>query len=316
MTRRPHDQRFKTLIREFFGDFFALFFAEWLDILDLSRTEWLEQELMPDPPHGPAYVLDLVAKVRSRQAFPPWHDPENPEWLIAVLIEIESKDSSTSIRDRLPVYAANLRAKLGLPVLPIVLLLNTGFDGIGRFSYTLKLHDLVLEHSEYLYVGLPALDAVQYLEGENWLGVALSALMRIPPERVAWLGAEALRRLAGAPLETGKKRLLGECVQAYLPMTEVQRNEFKALLKSEAYTEVRAMNVTVYEEGIEVGLQKGEAIGFVKGRIEAMLELKFGDAGTALMPRVRPLVQIHVLERLVARLRSAATLEEFARELP
>jgi hypothetical protein len=34
---------------------------------------------------------------------------------------------------------------------------------------------------QYLYVGLPALDAVEYVQGESWLGVALAALMRVPP---------------------------------------------------------------------------------------------------------------------------------------
>jgi hypothetical protein len=38
-------------------------------------------------------------------------------------------------------------------------------------------------HFEYLYVGLPALEALEYLQGDNWLGVA--ALMKIPRDRVA-----------------------------------------------------------------------------------------------------------------------------------
>jgi hypothetical protein len=37
------------------------------------------------------------------------------------------------------------------------------------------------------------------VQGDNWLGVAVAALMRIPKERVAWLGAEAFRRIKGAP---------------------------------------------------------------------------------------------------------------------
>ncbi len=111
-----------------------------------------------------------------------------------------------------------------------------------------------MDYSECLYVGLPGLDAVQYLEGDNWLGVALSALMRIPAEQVAWLGAEALRRLAEAPLDNRRKFLLAECVQAYLPMTDEQRREFEALLSTEPYAGVQAVNVTVYEKGELKGL--------------------------------------------------------------
>jgi hypothetical protein len=47
---------------------------------------------------------------------------------------------------------------------------------------------------------LPALEGVEYVQGENWLGVALAALMKIPEERIAWLGAEALRRIQAAPV--------------------------------------------------------------------------------------------------------------------
>lgn len=52
MTARPtsvilrgmdHDQRFKTLIREFFNDFLLLFFADWAARLDLSSVEWLDK---------------------------------------------------------------------------------------------------------------------------------------------------------------------------------------------------------------------------------------------------------------------------------
>jgi hypothetical protein len=55
---------------------------------------------------------------------------------------------------------------------------------------------------QYLYVGLPALNAIEYLEGDNLLGVALSALMKIPADKVTWLGAEALRKIKDAPLPT------------------------------------------------------------------------------------------------------------------
>jgi hypothetical protein len=109
-------------------------------------------------------------------------------------------------------------------------------------------------HFEYLYVGLPALDAVQYVQGENWLGVALSALMKIPKEQAAWLGAEALRRIQAAPLSDQQRFLLGECVEAYLPLDEAQKREFEKLLANEAYKGVQAMNVTSYEKGLEKGL--------------------------------------------------------------
>ena len=47
-----HDQRFKTLLREFLPEFFELFFPEWAARFDFSSTEWLEQEAFLDPPGG------------------------------------------------------------------------------------------------------------------------------------------------------------------------------------------------------------------------------------------------------------------------
>ncbi|HEV3082006.1 MAG TPA: hypothetical protein VGY66_19655 [Gemmataceae bacterium] len=78
--------------------------------------------------------------------------------------------------------------------------------------------------------------------------------MKIPKEQAAWLGAEALRRIQAAPLSDQQRFLLGECVEAYLPLDEAQKREFEKLLANEAYKGVQAMNVTSYEKGLEKGL--------------------------------------------------------------
>ena len=65
-----HDQRFKTLLREFLPEFFELFFADWAARFDFAGTEWLEQEAFLDPPGGEKRILDLVAKVPTRVACP------------------------------------------------------------------------------------------------------------------------------------------------------------------------------------------------------------------------------------------------------
>lgn len=118
-------------------------------------------------------------------------------------------------------------------MLSIGLYLRVGLKGVGIDVYEEHFWDLRTLHFEYLYVGLPALDAVQYVQGENWLGVALSALMRIPKDRQAWLGMEALRKIKDAPLSGQQRFLLAECVQAYLPLDEAQQDEFERLLTSE-----------------------------------------------------------------------------------
>src|SRR5450759_2933200 len=95
--------------------------------------------------------------------------------------------------------------------------------------------------------------------------------MKIPKEQAALLGAEALRKIAGAPLSDQKRFLLGECVRAYLPLDEAQKRELDGILVTERYAGVQAMNKKVYEEGIEIGIEKG-----VRETVREDLEEKFG----------------------------------------
>ena len=305
-----HDQRFKTLIRQFFADFLLLFFAEWAASLDLNKVEWLDTELFPDPPEGTRHALDLLARVSVAAAA----DPGTTASLLLVHIEIEAPDRTTSLTPRLPYYYRFLRDKHQLPVLPIVLYLRVGLDGVGVDRYVEELWGLEINRFQYLYVGLPGLNSIQYVQGDNWLGVALSALMKIPPARVAWLGAEALRRLAEAPLSQQERFLLGECVQAYLPLDEKQRRQFEDLLQSKPYAGVRAMNQTIYEKGIEEGIEKGRQ----QGRIDlvcSLIESRFGPVPESIR---RDLEQMPAdqLRRLALKIGAAGSLSDLGLRAP
>lgn len=163
-----HDQRFKTLIQEFFAEFLLLFFAVWAERLDCSKVEWLDKEVFPDPPQGDRSVLDLVAKLPARQAIPGYPPDDNQTWLALVHIEIESPDKATVLRPRMYEYYTALRKRHGLPVLPIAIYLKVGMKGIGIDEYEEHFWELRPIRFEYLYVGLPALDALEY-PGERQL---------------------------------------------------------------------------------------------------------------------------------------------------
>jgi hypothetical protein len=156
---------------------------------------------------------------------------------------------------------------------------------------------------EYLYVGLPALDAVEYVRGDNWLGVALAALMRIPPDRAAWLGAEALRRIQSAPL-TDQQRL---------PLDAEQQREFERMIATEPYAGVQAMNTTWYEKGLEKGREEGREEGPQTERRAALRDLveeKFGPLSAEVEDRLQKLPA----DRLVA-LRKAVLRAQSLRDL-
>ena len=181
---RDHDQLFKTLIRQFFGEFLRLFFAAWATRLDLEHVEWLEKEVLPNPPDGSRHLLDLVAKLQAKEPVASHALNAAENWLVLIHIEIESADRTTAIKPRLPSYYIHLRDRFGLPVLPIVIYLKVGLDGVGVDIIEEKFWELPVLVFRYLYVGLPGLDAVQYLESDNRLGVALSALMKIPKDQI------------------------------------------------------------------------------------------------------------------------------------
>ena len=86
---------------------------------------------MPDPPEGLRHQLDLVARLKMRRTSPACTRTTRIRWLALLHIEIESPESTTGIKRRLPRYYIHLREKSGLPVLPIVLYLKVRLDGIG-----------------------------------------------------------------------------------------------------------------------------------------------------------------------------------------
>jgi hypothetical protein len=151
-----HDQRFKTLIREFFADFLQLFFAQWAERFDTSKIEWLDKEVFPDPPEGSRSILDLVAKLPARQKIVEGA-VENESWLALVHIEIESPDKVAPLRPRMFRYYVYLRERYQLPVLPIGLYLQVGLDGIGIDVYEERFWELEAVRFQYSMLACPHL---------------------------------------------------------------------------------------------------------------------------------------------------------------
>jgi len=295
-----HDQRFKIILKEFFQEFMQLFFPAWVDRFDFSGLEWQEQEAFPDPPQGERKMLDLVAHLPVRQAPSSRAPGQEGRWLVMLHVEVERKDSVEPLRGRMFGYFHYLRHKHQIPVLPIGLYLQVGLNGIGWDVYEEWFWEQRLVHFEYAYIGLPALDAFEYLRDKNWLGVALSVLMRIPEERKAELKAEAMQRLATSPENEWRRYLLCECVEAYLPLEGPQLAEFEGLLQTEPYKEAMKMAVTSFEKGMEKGVEKGRQMAetsFEKGMEKGMEKGQRALLRRWLERRFSPLSE-EVLQRL------------------
>ena len=309
-----HDQRFKALIREFFAEFIQLFFADWAARFDFDSVEWLDTELHADPPEGGRHLLDLVAKLKT--TLPP--TPEAEEWIALVHIEIESPDRTTALKPHLPGYYLHLRERYGLPVLPIVLYLKVGMEGIGIDTVVERIVDFEPLTFRYLYVGLPGLNAEPFLRGENPLGIALSALMKIPREKILEWGVEALRRIDGLSLTEQKRYLLGDCVEAYIDVDDSTLAAFHNRLERNATGRLKPMNKTRVELAEERGEQKGRQEGRQEGLILAtravlreLLEAKYGSIPEELENEISEEGDVAALRKWIVCAGKESTLEAF-----
>jgi hypothetical protein len=247
-------------------------------------------------------VLDLVARLRLRPSDP---SAQPAQTVALVHIEVESRDAVETFRRRMFEYYESLRRRYDCPVLPVAVYLRVGLEGIGIDGYDEQFDDLDVLRFRYLYVGLPALEAERYLNGDNWLGVGLSALMRVPKFRRAWLRSETLRRFAVEYKGNEyRRRLLLECVEAYSELDEEQQRVYQELLQTEPYKEIEPMMMTTFE--------KGEAKG-KRHMLRLHLEQRFGPLSEAALKRLEdwPAEQ---LDDLFLAAGKAATLQEIGLE--
>jgi hypothetical protein len=308
-----HDQRFKVLLQVFFAEFLRLFFPAWAERFETNRIEWLQQEVFLDPPQGRKRFLDLVAKLPIRQPASPAQAPTTEqEWLALVHVEIEHRDTVEPLRAAMFDLYKQLRQRHQLPVLPMALYLRVGLEGVGWDVYEEHFWEHRLVQFNYAYVGLPALEAEDYLRGESILGVALAVLMRVAPERRAELAAQALQRVADSGENDYRRFLLAECVQAYAGLDETQRQQFGRLLATEPYRGAQTMMTTAFEKGIQQGIQQGarQELCLV---VQTLLEKKFGPLSPVVRERVEGWTHEKLREALPALL-DASSLRDLGLE--
>jgi hypothetical protein len=300
-------------LKEFFPEFLTLFFPERAARFDFGRIEWLDKEVFPDPPQGEVLEMDLVARLPLLAVTP----GEAAEAVALVHLEVESRDAVEQFRRRMFEYYETLRRRYQMPVLPVAVYLRVGLDGIGIDGYDEDFEGLEVLRFRYLYVGLPGLDAEQYMQGSSWLGVGLSALMRVPRFRRAWLRSEALRRLVVEYDGNNYHRmLLLECVEAYADLDEEQQRVYQELLESERYKEIKPMMATTFEQGVAQGRQQGRQEGRQEGQVlgqrqllRSQLEHRFGRLSDATLHEINTW-PAERLEELGIALVNAKSLEE------
>ena len=310
-----HDQFFKNLLQEFFGDLLRIVAPELAPRLRVEEPTFLESELFTSFPEGRRRQLDLVARVEALEG-----EPE----VVLVHVEIERR-ARKAMGLRLLDYAMQLWLEHHRPVVPIVLYLRGGKPDIIREEVRLEISGQRFLSFWYLAFGLSKSDAARYLARPEPLAWGLAGLMRRGEMTAARHRLACLEPIAAAELTDRQRYLLVDCVETYVQLDGAAQEEYETLLADRGNEEVATMELTwagriahearesALKEGIEKGLEKGLEKGREEGKRDLLLEQlerRFGPLPQATVKRVRALTSSEELSRLAARVLDAPSLED------
>ena len=271
-----HDHLFKVLLQHFFAEFMELFYPAAAARLRGAEVAFLDKDLFTDAPgarhRGKRREPDVVARVETTAG--------QPE-IVLIHIEVQRRRANT-FGTRMAEYYALLRLRHRVPVFPVVIYLTRGAGGLGRDHYQESVFGEVVVDFHYHRVGVPDLDADDYLRSDNPLAYGLAALMRPGPRGRVATKAECLIRIARAVLDESRKLVLANCVETYLRLDENEQEQFEHMVGAPAYQEVTQM-LSIYEE-------RGIAKGALKAKRETTLRLlrhKFGALPDAVQDQIQ-----------------------------
>jgi hypothetical protein len=303
-----HDQLLKSFLKSFLAEFFEIFFPDWAALFDFSHVEWLDQEVFPDPPDGSRHVVDLVAKLNLSRPLSSDAGRLAQQWLALIHVEIESADSVSPLRERMHWYWSNLRQRHRLPVLPLAVYLNVGLQGLGIDSYGEDFGPLDVLCFKYLYVGMPALDGIEYLQRGDEVAASLITLMRVPDDQLpaaAWAAQECVAQSSRTEQE---KFLLLRMIETYLQFrTPDQEQEYLQLKNEETFREASQMAVTTFDKGVAAGMER--ALERQRRIVAGMLAERFGELPDDFRTRLNQL-SLDEIDDLCRRFARAESLDD------
>lgn len=306
-----HDQLFKELLRAFFREFIELFFPDMAARLDFGRVTFLDKELFTDLSEGDVREPDLVAQTYTQDGTPE---------LALIHVEVQAQ-RRTVFRYCVFEYYALLRLRYKLPVFPIALYLVPGTGGITRETYTESLFGQAILTFSYAALGVPDLNADDYLEREGPLAPALAALMQASALGLARQKQVSLQRVAVSGLNDARKFLLANIIETYLKLTPEEQERYEQMLQQPEAREVRQM-ISVYElrgreagreEGREEGLEAGREEGVLIGKRDILLRLlrlRFGAVPEAVEARIQSITSEEILDALADQVLTATALQD------
>lgn len=259
-----HDQLFKRLLREFFGEFVQAFLPSVDIYLDPTSIEFLDKELYTEKPPGEKRNADLVVKARFRGV--------TAYFLIHVEPESSRRRKKGAFAWRMFDYFAMLTREHRLPVYPVALLSYDTPNNLEADSLRIKFPDKTVLEFRFTVIQLNRLNWRNYLQQDNPVAAALMSKMGFAPEERVEVKKECLRMITRLKYEPEKMRLLARFVDTYLRLNAEEEVQFKLALEKLPRRERKATMeyMTSWEEkgytrGIAIGEQRGEQKGLQQG---------------------------------------------------
>ena len=298
-----HDQLFKELLRAFLPEFMQMFYPQVAARLNWAEITFPNVEVFTDVPEGSLRRADTIAIVPTLDG-----EPE------LVLIHVETQAvRRNEVRFRMFEYYMLLRLRYKLRVFPIVLYIVPGTGGITHETHTESLFGSDIMTFEYAAVGLPELQADDYLQSDNPLAPALTALMQASRQGRPRQKQVSLQQVAVSAVDEARKYLLTNLIETYLTLDTAEQEQFEQLLQTPEATEARQM-ISIYEmRGREAGREEGREEGILIGKREnilTLLRLKFGALPQRIESNVGQLPTQAELDALFARVLAANSLQE------
>jgi hypothetical protein len=259
-----HDRLFKDLLRVCFVDFLELFLPEVVRYLDVKSLEFIEQESFSAITERRKSSVDLLVKARFRG--------QPTYFLIHVEAQADKRGWSSK---RMFYYFAVQTYKHDLPVYPIALFSWDSPQAPEPGQYAVEFPDRRVLEFNFAVIQLNRLDWRAYLKRDNPAASALMAKMGVKPEERPKVRAACLRMLIRLKLPEKKRRPILRFIDAYLPLSALQQEEFEQEVQRfrPKEKEVAMEYITSWErKGMEIGRAEGRAEGIVEGRIEGKLE--------------------------------------------
>ncbi len=306
-----HDRLFKELLRVCFADFIELFLPEVFAYLDPASISFIDKET-----HSPLLgrakrTGDLLVKARFKGRMT----------YFLIHVEVQSQRRNWSSRRMFDYFAAETHLHK-LPLYPIALLAWDEPRTPDPGKYVIQFPDRRVLEFNYAVIQLNRLNWREYLQRDNPAACALMAKMGVAPHDFTKVRSACVRMIGRLPMKRDKFQVIMEFIDAYLPLTPAQEQEFEQDKAQwpKAEREVVMEYITSWErKGRELGKLEGKVEGKLESKVEDTLKLlgwRLGQLSQATQKRIGelPLEQLDELFDAAFRFEKKAELSDWLRQ--